>query len=84
MATMETKERVMADCRGSESGCTVTIAGSRDEVLDLAVFHAVNRHGHQDTPAFREEIRASLAPEPSSTVMAGDTAEESWRPERRV
>ena len=54
--------RKMVDCRTmpSEINCTLTIAGEEDEVLDAAVMHAVAKHGHEDTPELREEIRGGL------------------------
>jgi predicted small metal-binding protein len=54
--------RKMIDCRRvpNEIGCTLTIAGQEDEVLDAAVAHAVARHGHDDTPELRDMIRADL------------------------
>jgi predicted small metal-binding protein len=54
--------RKMIDCRKvpSDIGCTLTIAGTEDEVLDAAVAHAVAMHGHEDTPELRESIRAGL------------------------
>jgi len=54
--------RKMIDCRKqpSESGCTLTIAGQEDEVLDAAVAHAIAKHGHDDTAELREMIRAGL------------------------
>jgi hypothetical protein len=54
--------RKMIDCRKvpSEIGCTLTIAGCEDEVLDAAAAHAIARHGHDDTPQLRETIRAGL------------------------
>lgn len=54
--------RKMVDCRKypSEINCTLTIAGTEEEVVDAAVAHAVDKHGHQDTPEFRESLRASL------------------------
>lgn len=54
--------RKMVDCRRvpNEIGCTLTIAGQEDEVLDAAVAHAVARHGHDDTPDLRDMIRADL------------------------
>jgi predicted small metal-binding protein len=57
--------RKMMDCREtpSEMGCTLTIAGEEDEVLRAAVMHAVEAHGHHDTPEFREELRRHLKPE---------------------
>jgi predicted small metal-binding protein len=60
--------RKMVDCRKapSESNCTLTIAGSEDEVLDAAVAHAVAKHGHEDTPELRQMIAAGLEdPEPA-------------------
>jgi predicted small metal-binding protein len=51
------------DCREypSDNNCTVMIsADSPDELLDAAVQHAVLVHQHEDTPAFREQIRALL------------------------
>jgi predicted small metal-binding protein len=56
--------RKMIDCRKqpSESGCTLTIAGEEEEVLDAATAHAVTRHGHSETPELREMLRASLEP----------------------
>lgn len=57
--------RKIMDCRQvpSEKGCTLTIAGEEDEVLRVAVMHAVDAHGHRDTPEFREQLRGALKPE---------------------
>jgi predicted small metal-binding protein len=54
--------RKMIDCRSvpNDIGCTLTIAGTEEEVLDAAVAHAVARHGHEDSPELREMIRAGL------------------------
>jgi hypothetical protein len=64
----ESNERVVADCRKfpSEKNCTVTIAGSRAEVLPLATYHAIKDHGHEDTPEFRKEVEGMLEPEVST------------------
>lgn len=58
-------ERKVIDCRKlpSESDCTVTISGKEDEVLPLAVYHAVTVHGHKDTPELREQLRDLLEDE---------------------
>ncbi len=55
-------ERKSIDCRDypSDSGCTLRLEGSEDEVLDAAVNHAITRHGHTDNPELREQIRALL------------------------
>ena len=57
--------RVVADCRQfpSEKGCTLTIAGTENEVLTVAVRHAVKEHGHEDTPELREQIKGLLKEE---------------------
>jgi hypothetical protein len=62
---MPVDERVVADCRTmpSEKNCSLTIAGRLEEVLPVAVMHAVTAHGHEDTPQLREDIRATLKPE---------------------
>jgi predicted small metal-binding protein len=54
--------RKMLDCRTmpSEINCTLTIAGEEQEVLDAAVTHAVDKHGHQNTPELREQLRGLL------------------------
>lgn len=54
--------RKMIDCRSmpSEIGCTLTIAGEAEEVLDAAVMHAVDKHGHENTPELREQLRGGL------------------------
>jgi hypothetical protein len=60
--------RYMIDCRKvpSENGCTLTIAGTEEEVLDAATAHAIDRHGHEGSPELREMLRGSLEPaEPS-------------------
>jgi predicted small metal-binding protein len=51
------------DCRDypSITHCTVTIAAdSEDELLDVAVQHAMKVHGHDDSPQFRDELRKSI------------------------
>ena len=54
--------RKMIDCRAlpNEVGCTLTIAGEEDEVLDAAVDHAVSKHGEVLAPGLREELRPLL------------------------
>ncbi len=57
--------RVVADCRDmpSESGCTLTISGEVDEVLDAAVAHAIAVHQHAGSPELRDQIRGMLKDE---------------------
>ena len=58
-------KRMVADCRifPSESNCSLTIAGTEEEVLKIAARHAIEEHGHEDTPELREEIRSILKEE---------------------
>ncbi len=51
--------RLSIDCRDypSEMNCSVAIsAGSKKELIDAAVQHAVAVHGHKDGPQLREQI----------------------------
>ncbi len=54
--------RKMIDCREfpSESKCTLTIAGEEEEVVRAATLHAVDVHGHKDTPELRTMLRRGL------------------------
>jgi len=62
---MASGKRVFADCREfpSEANCSLYIAGTEDEVLAVAVRHAISEHGHQDTPELRTQIREFLKEE---------------------
>ena len=62
---MMAKKRKVIDCRWfpSEKSCDIVISGSEEEVLDVAVQHAVKSHGHQDTPELREQLRSALRDE---------------------
>jgi predicted small metal-binding protein len=57
--------RKIADCRDypSDSGCTLTIAGEEDEVLEAAVQHAIAQHGHEAGPELRNWLRDNLKDE---------------------
>ncbi|NQT74282.1 MAG: DUF1059 domain-containing protein [Chloroflexi bacterium] len=57
--------RVVSDCRliPSEKACSVTVAGTEEEVLPIAIRHAVEDHGHEDTPELHEEIKKLLKEE---------------------
>ncbi|MFH7598555.1 DUF1059 domain-containing protein [Streptomyces racemochromogenes] len=57
--------RKVMDCREypSEVGCTLTIIGEEDEVMDAAVQHAVAVHGEEDTQEFRDALRGMLKTE---------------------
>ena len=61
------------DCRTipSERHCTVQIAGEEDEVLELAVAHAVTAHGHTDSRELREGLRAGLRDEDGLLAESG-------------
>ncbi|MCD2191781.1 DUF1059 domain-containing protein [Actinomycetospora endophytica] len=54
--------RKMVDCRDvpSDIGCTLTLTGDEDEVVEAATQHAVAVHGHTDDAALRDMIRSGL------------------------
>jgi hypothetical protein len=62
---MATATRKVADCRKfpSENNCTLTIAGTEEEVLKCATEHAVSSHGHKDTPELRAQLLEILETE---------------------
>jgi hypothetical protein len=62
-------ERKVIDCRSypSERGCSLSIEGTEEEVLDAATLHAVTAHGHTDGPELREQLRALLKDAPEAT-----------------
>ena len=63
---MAAKRRVFADCRlyPSDKNCSLYIAGTEEEVFEVALHHAITSHGHQDTPQFRKDLRSFLKDEP--------------------
>ena len=58
-------KRKVIDCRWfpTEKPCDVAISGNEEEVLNIAVQHAVQSHGHRDTPELREQLRSMLRDE---------------------
>ena len=60
--------RKYIDCRDypSVTGCSLRISGREDEIVPVAVEHAVRVHGHTKSPALAREIRKYLKPEPSA------------------
>lgn len=52
--------RKYIDCREypSESKCSIAISADNEgELLEAAVQHAVKVHGHEDTAAFRSQLK---------------------------
>jgi hypothetical protein len=73
--------RKVADCRDfpSEKPCTLTIAGEENEVLPVAVEHAVSFHGHERTPELENQIRTMLrddAQAPRTEPMSASAAQQ--------
>jgi predicted small metal-binding protein len=55
--------RKYIDCREvpSESKCTVAMsADSENELMEIAVQHALQTHGHKDTPEFRQMLKKAI------------------------
>ncbi|WP_371614910.1 DUF1059 domain-containing protein [Streptomyces sp. NBC_00454] len=57
--------RKVMDCRQypSESNCSLTISGEEEEVMRASVQHAMDVHGHQDSPEFRATLQGLLKDE---------------------
>ena len=57
--------RKVIDCRWfpTDNPCDVAISGNEEEVLNIAVQHAVQSHGQTDTPQLREQLRTMLRDE---------------------
>ncbi len=64
---MAVKQRKVIDCRllPSEKNCTLAISGTEDEVLEVALWHAIHQHGHENSPELREQLRSLLKDAPS-------------------
>lgn len=62
---MDTSKRKVIDCRNypSDQNCSLMISGTEEEVLDEAVRHATTKHGHQNSPQLREQLRTMLKDE---------------------
>lgn len=54
--------RKMIDCRKipSQTHCSVSISGTEEEIIPLAMYHAVAHHQEKDGPELREQIRGSM------------------------
>jgi len=59
---MTDQKRKVVDCRlyPSEKGCTLSIEGTEEEVLEAATQHEVTDHGHTNSPELREQLRTLL------------------------
>ena len=58
-------KRYVADCRKmpSEKNCSLVISGTKEEVMKVGVRHAVEDHGHVDTPEMRKQLEEMLTEE---------------------
>lgn len=59
---MSEAKRKVVDCRlyPSDKGCTLSIEGTEEEVLQAATDHAVAAHGHTNSPELREQLRSIM------------------------
>lgn len=59
------EKRKYIDCREfpSDTNCTIKISGGEEEVLKLAVHHAITVHSHEDTPELKEQLKQMLKDE---------------------
>ena len=65
MSNVSKSKRMVADCRlfPSDKNCSLYIAGTEEEVLQVAVRHAVEEHDHEDSKELRNQIKSLLKPE---------------------
>jgi hypothetical protein len=50
-------QRKVIDCRmhpSSDKNCSLSIAGTDEEVLETAIYHATTKHGHNSSPEVDE------------------------------
>jgi Protein of unknown function (DUF1059) len=54
--------RKVMDCgkMPSEKNCTLVITGTEEEVVPVAIYHAISYHGHKDTPELRAQLKSML------------------------
>ena len=59
------QQRKVIDCRlyPSEKNCSLKISGTEEEVLNVAVRHAVQEHGHQNSTELRQQLKGMLKDE---------------------
>lgn len=57
--------RKYLDCseHPDDTGCTLRLSGSDEEVVRAAAEHAASVHGMEDTPELREQFRSMLKEE---------------------
>jgi predicted small metal-binding protein len=69
--------RIAIDCRWfpADIPCEFAISGDEEQVLNLAVQHAVESHGYRDTPALREQLRSILRNESERAALPGTASE---------
>ena len=62
MSKSPAQVRKIMDCRlfPSDKNCSLTISGREEEVLPVAVRHAIQDHGHHDTPELRQKLKKLL------------------------
>jgi len=55
-------QRKIVDCRmyPSDKGCTLSIEGTEEEVLQAATYHAVTMHCHPNSPELRDYIKSIM------------------------
>lgn len=58
------EKRVVLDCRAKpEAKCSLTIAGTEAEVLELGEYHMTTKHGMKKEPGLRGQLKSFLKEE---------------------
>lgn len=56
--------RVVADCRTNPmANCTVSISGTEEEVIKLALRHAIVDHGFKESEQLKNQVKSMLKEE---------------------
>lgn len=63
------ENRFYVDCREMPaSKCSLRLSGTKDEVFQAVVQHAVAQHGYPDTQETREKLRNAIKEESGQAV----------------
>jgi hypothetical protein len=76
------EKRVAMDCRKTPSvaNCSVYLSGREEEIVPIAIEHAIKVHEAKRGPELEKEIRDSLEPELSTGVAASAASTTEARP----
>ena len=75
----KTSERFVIDCREAGKGCSLTIGGNYDEVLELGALHAKAKHGMAgDETKVRQALKSFIKKEEAPCVAGEQTRDAGY------